>query len=394
MNDLCVDVGYNSLNKVGEVLCGDCVNTITCDDGTFIAVLADGLGSGVKACILSTLTAKIISTMFSENIDITECVKTIAATLPICSVRGLAYSTFTILKICPTQEAEIIQFDNPDVIFLRDGNSIELPYVSSVIDGKEIFHSKVKLLENDTFIMMSDGVVHAGVQSGGMSYAFGWERENIVKYMEIFSDVGFSAKTLCSILLDECYAKYSGTMGDDSTVCVVKLRKRNQVNLLIGPPENPDDCDRMMSLFFSKGGKHIVCGGTTSNIAAKFLGKPLKVSLTPDDDPDMPSKGEIEGVDLVTEGVITMNRVLEYAKDHLGENLLYSEWSYKRGGAVEIARMLFDEATDINFYVGRAVNPAHQNPDLPINFNIKMNLVNELAECLKKMGKRIKVSYF
>lgn len=394
MNDLCVDVGFNSLIKKNEVLCGDNVSTITCEDGTFIAVLADGLGSGVKACILSTLTSKIISTMVSENIDISECVKTIAATLPICQVRGLAYSTFTILKILPTQEAEIFQYDNPDVIFMRDGKNVELPYVSMNIDGKEITHTKVKLLENDTFILMSDGVIHAGVQAGGMSYAFGWERENIVDYMEIFSDVGFSAKTLCSILLDECYAKYSGSPGDDSTVCVVKLRKRNQVNLLIGPPENPDDCDRMMSLFFSKGGKHIVCGGTTSKIAAKYLGKPLKVSLDSGDDPSIPAKGEIEGVDLVTEGVITMSRVLEYAKDHIGENALYGDWSYKRGGAAEIARMLFDEATDINFYVGRAVNPAHQNPDLPINFNIKMNLVNELAECLKKMGKRIKVSYF
>ena len=51
-------------------------------------------------------------------------------------------------------------------------------------------------------------------------------------------------------------------------------------------------------------------------------------------------------------------------------------------------------SADINFYVGRAINPAHQNPDLPINFNIKMNLVEDLSTCLKKMGKRIKVSYF
>lgn len=124
--------------------------------------------------------------MVSENIDISECVKTIAATLPICQVRGLAYSTFTILKILPTQEAEIFQYDNPDVIFMRDGKNVELPYVSMNIDGKEITHTKVKLLENDTFILMSDGVIHAGVQAGGMSYAFGWERENIVDYMEIF----------------------------------------------------------------------------------------------------------------------------------------------------------------------------------------------------------------
>ena len=102
----------------------------------------------------------------------------------------------------------------------------------------------------------------------------------------------------------------------------------------------------------------------------------------------------LEGVDLVTEGVITINKVLTYAKDYLDQNDLYEQWSIKRDGASLICRLLFEEATDINFYVGRAINPAHQNPDLPINFNIKMNLVKELSECLKKMGKHIKVSYF
>ena len=394
MNEFCVDVGYNSLVKNGEVLCGDNVSTIARDDGTFIAVLADGLGSGVKACILSTLTSKIISTMISEDIDLTECVKTIAATLPICSVRGLAYSTFTIVKILPTQDAEIIQYDNPDVIFLRDGKNVELPCSIINIDGKEIKRSQIRLRENDTFILISDGVEHSGVGAGGVSYEFGWGRQNIIPFMEIFAEVGFSAKTLCSILLDECYAKYNGEMGDDSTACIVRVRKRNQVNLLIGPPENRDDCDRMMTLFFSKGGKHIVCGGTTSKIAADYLGKPLKINLESQDDDDVPATGEIEGVDLVTEGVITMNKVLVYAKDALDKNDLYDQWSFKRDGASQICRLLFEEATDINFFVGRAVNPAHQNPSLPINFNIKMNLVDELSKCLKQMGKRIKVSYF
>ena len=149
----------------------------------------------------------------------------------------------------------------------------------------------------------------------------------------------------------------------------------------------------MMSLFFSKEGKHIVCGGTTSSIAAKYLGKKVIPSLN-FEDPEIPPIAEIEGVDLVTEGVFTVNKVLEYAKDYLKSNESYTHWGYKRDGASLISRMLFEEATDINFYVGRAVNPAHQNPDLPINFNIKMNLVEELSQCLKEMGKRIKVSYF
>ena len=165
------------------------------------------------------------------------------------------------------------------------------------------------------------------------------------------------------------------------------------MNILFGPPSNRDDADRMMSLFFSKAGKHIVCGGTTSSIVAKHLGKPVRASLSFERS-DVPPIATIEGVDLVTEGVITMNKVIQYAKDYLGENSLYEQWSFKKDGASLISRLLFEEATDINFYVGRAINPAHQNPELPITFNIKMNLVEELSACLKKMGKRIKVSYF
>ncbi len=148
-----------------------------------------------------------------------------------------------------------------------------------------------------------------------------------------------------------------------------------------------------MSLFFSKEGKHIVCGGTTSTIAAQYLNKPMVADLNYLD-PEIPPIAKIEGVDLVTEGVITISKVLEYAKNFLEDNSSYSQWGYKRDGASLIARMLFEEATDINFFVGRAVNPAHQNPNLPITFNIKMQLVDELSKCLQQMGKRIKVSYF
>ena len=111
-------------------------------------------------------------------------------------------------------------------------------------------------------------------------------------------------------------------------------------------------------------------------------------------DPEIPPTACIEGVDLATEGVITINRVLEYAQDYLKDNVRYGEWCSKMDGASQIARMLFEEATDINFYVGRAVNPAHQNPSLPISFSIKMRLVDELSKCLEEMGKKIRVSYF
>lgn len=389
-NDLCADIGYRSINHVGEQLCGDHVEVVDQEDNSTILVLADGLGSGVKANILSILTSKIISTMLAAGMKLEDAVETIVATLPVCSVRGVAYSTFTVIRISNNRKAEIIQYDSPRVVLLRDGKNYELPVTTTEIAGKQIVRSEIPLQINDLFIAFSDGVEHAGV---GLNCNFGWKREDIISFMETFWSVGFTAKTLTTILLDETNKLYEGKPGDDATVCTIRIRQREPMNLIIGPPSNRDDCNRMMSLFFGKEGKHIICGGTTSTIAAEYLHKPLLPNLD-FVDPDIPPTAELQGADLVTEGVITINRVLEYAKNYLDDNRSYSQWSYKQDGASKIARLLFEEATDINFFVGRAVNPAHQNPELPINFNIKMQLVEELTDCLRKMGKKIKVSYF
>lgn len=390
MNDLCADIGYKSVNHYGEELCGDHVDIVEEGENSTVIVLADGLGSGVKASILSTLTSKIISTMMSAGLPIEECVATIAATLPVCSVRGVAYSTFTIIHLLNNDTVEIIQYDNPLTILIRDFKNYDYPKTEMNIGGKKIFKSTVKLQENDIFVAMSDGCPHAGI---GLAYNFGWKREDIISFLEMLAPAGYTAKTLSTMLVDECFKLYGEKPGDDATACVLKVRKRVPMNLLFGPPANRDDNDRMMSLFFSKEGKHIVCGGTTSTIVSKYLNKPLKATLMFEKS-DVPPIAEIEGVDLVTEGVITVNKVVEYAKDYLGANEQYENWSMHRDGASLICRLLFEEATDINFFVGRAINPAHQNPDLPINFNIKMNLVEELSASLKKMGKRIKVIYF
>ena len=390
MNDLCADIGYKSINHYGEQLCGDHVDIVEPNDNSTVIVLSDGLGSGVKACILSTLTSKIISTMMAEGIPLEDCVETIAATLPVCSVRGVAYATFTIIHLLNNETAELIQYDNPQIIVIRDEKIWDYPKKEMTIGEKTIYKSIITLQENDIFIAMSDGCPHAGI---GSTYNFGWKREEIASFMEMLAPAGYTAKTLSTMLVDECNKLYDDKPGDDTTACVVRIRKREPMNILFGPPSNRDDADRMMALFFSKRGKHIVCGGTTSSIAAKYLGKPVEASLDFANS-DLPPIAKIEGVDLVTEGVITVNRVLEYARDYLGENKNYEHWSFERDGASLISRMLFEEATDINFYVGKAINPAHQNPDPPINFSIKMNLVDELSKCLRQMGKKIKVSYF
>jgi hypothetical protein len=403
---LCVDLGYASLNKHGEQLCGDHVEIAYSaqsefagvfrdrrkSDGDFtVVVLADGLGSGVKANILSTLTAKIISTMMASSLTVEDCVSTIAATLPVRSELGIAYSTFTIIKITENREAEIIQYDNPQVIFLRDGKIFDYPRTAETIDSKTIYKTHVALREGDAFIAMSDGAIHAGTEA---ELNLNWERDDIAAFMEQIYDPLWTGKTLSTMLINKCYALYGGEPGDDTTVCAVKIRPRKPVNMLIGPPENPKDLSKMMSLFFSKEGKHIVSGGTTAQLTAEFLKRKLDSSVPPSRSaPDIPPISRIEGVDLVTEGVITLQKIAEYAADFTGNNENYTDWTGGDDGASLAARLLFEEATDINFFVGKAANAAHKE-DERISFALKMKMVEELAAYLKTMGKRIKISYF
>jgi hypothetical protein len=391
-NELFADTGYQSINHYGEELCGDHVEVVQQGQlqghNSKIIVLADGLGSGVKASILSILTSTIISTMLAADLKLEDAVETIANTLPVRSELNAVFSTFTIMRIEDNQRAQIIQYENPNIILLRDGKNFEIPTNAIQIGDKTILQSEIKLRENDIFFLMSDGVLYASEDG---VYNDEWDRDHVISYMETFYNIGFTAKTLTTILLEETKRLYGGKPTDDATVCTVRIRRRESVNLCFGPPSSYDDNRKMMALFFAREGKHIVCGGTTAKIAADYLGKPVVMrDSTPD--PDIPSISDIEGVDLVTEGIITVNKVLEYAKDYLEENASYEEWSYKKDGASLIARMLFETATDVNLFIGKAVNPAHQN--MKFNFEVKMRLVSELVDCLNKMGKIVMVNYF
>ncbi|WP_294533722.1 SpoIIE family protein phosphatase [uncultured Pseudoflavonifractor sp.] len=391
MSELIPDVGYVSLNKFGEQLCGDHVEIVDGGDGSLVVVLADGLGSGVKASILSTLTAKIISTMMANGLSLADCVDTIAATLPVCSERQVAYSTFTILRFAGGRTAQIIQFDNPHVILLRDGRPYAYPQDMVEIDGKKIYQADLDLMEHDTFVAFSDGALHASV---GPVLDLTWDRWAIGQFLETMYDPNATAKTVSSLLAGECRRLYGGRPGDDTTVCTVRLRRRQTVSLMLGPSRDPDDEEGMLASFFAEPGKHIVSGGTTSALAARHLGRELDTSLPAYVDPEIPPTAKLEGVDLVTEGVVTLSRVVEYAQDYLGDNARYAEWGYKKDGASLAARMLFEEATDVNLYIGRAVNPAHQAEGLPIGFDRKMQIADQLSDCLKRMGKAVKTYRF
>lgn len=386
-----VDISWKSLNKHGEELCGDKVEVLKTEDSD-IVILADGMGSGVKANILATLTSKILGTMFLEGADIESCVETVAKTLPVCKERQVAYATFSILQIFHNGEAYLVEYDNPECVFVRDRKLIRYPYKERMIEGKKIREYRFKVQLNDCFVLMSDGVIYAGV---GELLNFGWQWEDMAAYTLKCTKETLSASRLTAMLSQACFELYGEKPGDDTTIAVARVIPRRVVNIFTGPPLKKEDDEKLVHEFMKKEGKKVVCGGTTANIAARVLKKEIVTSIDYAD-PNVPPTAVIEGLDLVTEGVLTIGKALKllrrYERDEFDEEF-FDELDAPNG-ASRLARLLIEECTDLNLFVGKAMNTAHENPDLPFDLSIRMNLVGQLKECVENLGKTVQIKYY
>ncbi|MDR0922928.1 MAG: serine/threonine-protein phosphatase [Hungatella sp.] len=389
-----VDVAYTSLNKFKEVLCGDKVELLQTEDSN-IMILADGMGSGVKANILATMTSKILGTMFLNGATLDECVETIVETLPVCQVRQVAYSTFSILQVFHDGEAYLVEFDNPGCIFIRDGNLVSIPQNVRVIRDKRINEYRFRVKKGDALILMSDGTIHAGV---GKLLNFGWLWEDVASYAVKQYRLTISAARLASVLSRACDELYQYRPGDDTTVAVMRIIDRKPVHLMTGPPKKPEDDCSMVNDFMSGDdtAKKVVCGGTSANIVSRVTEKKLSVSLDYDD-PEIPPIAYIDGIELVTEGVLTLNKVLKLLKRYVENESVTEEFFLeldKPNGASMVAKMIIEDCTELNLYVGMAINSAYQNPGLPFDLGIRQNLVEQLKHVVEEMGKRVIVTYY
>ena len=386
-----IDTAYRSLNKHGEELCGDKVRISRTADST-IAVLADGLGSGVKANILSTLTSTIISTMLNEGASVEQAVETITSTLPVCNVRKLAYSTFSILEINDQGEAYLVEFDNPPCIFIRNGQVMELEPEYRQCAGKNISECRFTVRPGDVLTLVSDGVVYAGV---GQALNFGWNWDNVSSWLAKASLKEKSAPRLAAALSQAVNELYLEKPGDDSTCLVVKITPTCVVNMLSGPPVDPANDGKIVHEFMTSPGKKVVCGGTSANIVARVLNRKIETTLNYAD-PSLPPVAKIDGIDLTTEGVLTLSRAVEIMRDYLSRDPdeYYFHRLDEQNGAAMIAKMLLEDCTSLRLFAGRAVNPAHQNPGLPADLSIKMKLLDELCSLVESMGKKVEKIYF
>lgn len=385
-----IDISTESINKYGEELCGDNIEIIR-NENDIIIVLADGLGSGVKANILSTLTSKIAVTMLNGGASIEETVNTIVNTLPECKVRKLAYCTFSIIKIHNDGTVYIAEYDNPPVFIYRNGFEYPLEKKEKLINEKIIFESTFKLQIGDMFCVVSDGAIHAGV---GAFLNFGWQWTNVRDYLLSLNQTKKTATDISSNFISVCNNLYDDRPGDDTSIVTIKIRENEVVDLFTGPPLYKEMDHFVIDKLIKSTGKKIICGGTTSNIAARELGTKAHV-LIDTMTKDIPPMGYIKGFDLVTEGVLTLKATLEIIRKYNTHNhsAEISSLLEENNGASKLAYILIKDCTHLNLWVGKAVNPAHQNPAFPLNLNIKIKIVEELVDELKKLGKLVTLTY-
>ena len=378
------EFGLRQMNKRNEELCGDSVEFSTKPDLATL-VFSDGLGSGVKASILSTLTTRIATRMLDEGLPLGEVVQTLSETLPICRVRKIAYSTFSMAQLFTEGCAKLAVYDSPAPFLIRRDKIQRLPYEERELGGKRICDYSCPLRPGDWLILVSDGVLNAGI---GGAYPLGWGWEEVARYLEGHVHDALSAEQLAAKLARVVEELYEGPPGDDVSIAVVKARRKRVVVVFTGPPVEKKDDQRVVKELMCSPYKRVVCGGTTANIVARELGRGITVDLETGTE-DVPATGRIDGLDLVTEGMLTVTKAL----DILRSDEPTHDLKLKVDGASSLVVLLRD-ADEVKVLVGRAINPAHQNPNLPRNLGLKGQVVQALGEELRRRGKEVEIKYF
>lgn len=370
------EVGMTQLIKHGEVTCGDAVEVVRNDDNV-VVVLSDGLGSGVKANILSHLTTKIASKMISSNISIEDVVETLAETLPTCSVRGLAYSTFSILRIYDDGIVHLMDFDGCPVVRIHKGVVKVIQTVSREIAGRKINEAFFRLHEDDLLLVVSDGVIEAGL---GLTLPMGLGIGGLVDAIKKHVKTIRNAQDLANQVIEICQSYYLSEPGDDTTAVAVRLKQAKRLVVLTGAPPNPADDAAMVERFLAEDGTKVICGGTTAHIFARETNRQLVCSFAYVDE-KVPPISKIDGVDLVTEGIVTMTEALNYFDGHINRA------NHEDGASLLLNQLL--ESDDIFFLVGTQINPAYKDNNLPISFDLREAIIEKWQTRLESLGKRV-----
>lgn len=373
-------------------ICGDVfLSRRLNDENRIIAVLSDGMGHGVKANMLATLTATMALNFTLEHKEINRIAEIIMNTLPVCSERKMSYATFTIIDIEFDGNVRILEYDNPQTVIMRKDKVFEPQWTCVILEGeknagKEIKSCEFKPEKEDRIVFFSDGVAQSGL--GGGKYPFGWGRENAVNYISelISHEPDIAAPNLAHKVVNMANVNDGYLSKDDTSCAVIYFRQPRKLLICSGPPYEDHNDKTLADKVNSFEGKKIVCGATTADILARELDKQI-IDTMDFDDPDLPPISLMDGVDLVTEGILTLGKVTEILKTYNNSTRL------GKGPADRIVKMLI-ESDEIHFIIGTRINIAHQDPSLPVELEIRRTVVKRIARLLEdKFLKEVSLSF-
>jgi len=379
-------------SKANQKVCGDaCSSRKIKEEDRLITVLSDGLGSGVKANVLATMTTSMALQFTSKNDPLERTAEFIMNTLPIDPKRQISYSTFTILDINCMGETKVVEYDNPALLILRNGDFFEPVKTKQVLNGSDqrkanVYYSSFTLEKEDRIIMVSDGITQSGI--GTARFPFGWEIKGLKTYIKqtLAQNPNMSAHQLARKITYRAQSNDAGSFRDDATCHVIYCREPRRLMIATGPPFH-EQCDSLLAERISNfQGKKIICGGTTSKIISRELNKSLEVDIN-NLDPFLPPTATMDGIDLITEGILTLGKVMSVLEQMQSNEV-------KGNGPAEKMVKLLLSSDEITLLAGTKVNNAHQDPNLPVELEIRRNVVKKIASLLEeKFLKNIEIEY-
>jgi len=388
-----IEVVCKQKNHADARVCGDVFHSRKIiEEGRIIAVLSDGMGHGIKANILATLTSTLALNLTQEHKSVESLAATIMNTLPVDSVKEMSYSTFTIADIDVDGDVKILEYENPKTLFFRGTRLFEPVWNGFVLEGvkhagKEVLTTSFRPVKEDRIIFCSDGVVQSGL--GSDKYPLGFGQENLEKLLAdaILEEHNISAEKLASKVIDRANLNDGFHPKDDISCAVIYYREPRKLMICSGPPVDPANDSIFAELLKQFEGRKIISGATTGDMIAREWGTKIEDTNVMTD-PDLPPVSHMEGVELITEGILTLSKVSELLKKH------DSAYELGKGPADLIVRAIL-ESDEIHFLVGTNINVAHQDPTLPIELELRRTVVHRIARTLnEKFMKEVSMKFF
>lgn len=377
LDSLFIDVHHHSCRKWNQNVCGDAFASRRYDnEGRLIAVLSDGLGSGVKANILASMTANMALRFVAAGTDILRFCEVMMESLPVCQVRKISYATFSIVDCDQEGLIRVVEEGNPNFILLRGGSPEEPSarvLTSKMFPNRHMRIAEISMNAGDRIVVCSDGVTQAGL--GAQAYRLGWRREGLQDFLvdAIRDNPTISSRELSQAVVDASIAIEPDARPQDDTSCLVMyFRQPRRLMVVSGPPYNEERDAECASLLDHFPGRKAVCGGTTANLIAREWGCRIDTEL-PKRGSKLPPCSSIDGIDLVTEGVLTLTQVARRLENR--------EIAASGDPADRLIDLLLDSDA-IEFLVGTRINEAHQDPNLPVDLEIRRNIMKRIANAL------------